>query len=266
MTPPNHYRAIWLADVRLGTPACETSALLDFLHGSESEYLYLVGDIVGAEAFKQRRSWDAPCNDVVAEVLRKARQGTRVAYLPGDEDAFVREWLHCGFGGITVQPHAIHVTADDRHLLVLHGDQLDRAARWARWLAHLGAQRWARRLSRWYRHAGTGEHMAGFEAAVAAEARTWDVDGVVCGHVRRAALRTAATGLLYANPGDWTTDRCTALVEHAGGQLELLRWPASPLRAVVPSRAPSDEEKHAREADPPRRAPFLAPSAEGGAA
>lgn len=268
MAAPNHYRAIWLADAHLGAPASEAAALLGFLRQSESEYLYLVGDMVEAEALQERRSWDACCNDIVAEVLRKAREGTRVVYLPGDADAFARAWLHGSFGGVTVQPHAIHVTADDRHLLVLHGDRFDRAARHVRWLAHLGARRWAGRLSRWYRHAYPGGgHAAGFETAIVTEARAWDVDGVVCGHARRAALRTTA-GFLYANPGDWV-DHCTALVEHAGGQLEVLHAPtAGGLRAVALGADGLSAEARRRArgaADPPRRAPFLAPGTGGGA-
>ena len=36
--------------------------------------------------------------------------------------------------------------------------------------------------------------------------------------------------MLYANDGDWV-ESCTALVEHADGRLEILRWAES--RSIV---------------------------------
>jgi hypothetical protein len=42
----HRYRTIWLSDIHLGSGGCQATYLLDFLRHNESEYLYLVGDII----------------------------------------------------------------------------------------------------------------------------------------------------------------------------------------------------------------------------
>ena len=43
--PKRKYRTIWISDIHLGTRGCKAEYLLDFLRSTESERLYLVGDI-----------------------------------------------------------------------------------------------------------------------------------------------------------------------------------------------------------------------------
>jgi UDP-2,3-diacylglucosamine pyrophosphatase LpxH len=66
------------------------------------------------------------------------------------------------------------------------------------------------------------EYICRFEDAVAEEVRARGFDGVVCGHIHHAAIKTIA-GITYHNDGDWV-ESCTALVEDARGHLEILRW------------------------------------------
>ena len=56
-------------------------------------------------------------------------------------------------------------------------------------------------------------------------ARKRGADGVVCGHIHHAEIRMIGD-VLYLNDGDWV-ESCSALVEDARGNLEILRW-ASP--------------------------------------
>ena len=49
------FRAIFLSDLHLGTPGCQTRALLEFLRLTDSDRLYLVGDIV--DGWRLRRRW-----------------------------------------------------------------------------------------------------------------------------------------------------------------------------------------------------------------
>lgn len=178
--------------------------------------------------------------------MRKARKGTRILYVPGNHDEFARDFLHLQLGGILVVPQALHTTADGRQLLVLHGDEFDGVIKLAPWLSRLGA--WAyestlqanraynalrRRLGLPYwslsaylkRKAKKAvQFVAEFETIVVAEARRWEVDGVVCGHIHHAELRSI-DGITYANTGDWV-ESCTALVEHADGRLEIVQWAA----------------------------------------
>jgi UDP-2,3-diacylglucosamine pyrophosphatase LpxH len=238
------FRTLWISDIHLGTRGCQADLLLDFLRRTDSDTLYLVGDIIDGWRLKRSWYWPQAHNDVVQKLLRKARKGTRIVYIPGNHDENFRDFAFRRFGRVVIQNHAIHVTADGRRLLVLHGDQFDGVVRHARWLAFAGDRayqaalsvntivNWVRRklgfrywsLSAYLKHKvkKAVEYVSRFEAAVVAEARRRGADGVVCGHVHTAEMRTVE-GILYCNDGDWV-ESCTALVEHADGRLEILRW------------------------------------------
>jgi UDP-2,3-diacylglucosamine pyrophosphatase LpxH len=242
---PTRYRAIWISDVHLGTKGCKAELLLDFLRSTHSEYLYLVGDIV--DGWRLRRGWYCPQshNDVVQKLLRKARKGTRVIYIPGNHDEFARDYVGNTFGAIEVVEEAVHETANGLRLLVLHGDSFDGVARYARWLAILGdhAYTLALMLNHWFNNArrrlgypywslsaylkskvkNAVKYIDDYETALVEAARLRHVDGIVCGHIHQAELRESA-GVVYANSGDWV-ESCTALVEHFDGRLEILHWP-----------------------------------------
>jgi len=66
------------------------------------------------------------------------------------------------------------------------------------------------------------QFIADYEKAVASEARHRGVDGVVCGHIHHAEMRTI-DGILYCNDGDWV-ESCTALVEDFNGRLRIVHW------------------------------------------
>ncbi len=136
--PTHRHRTIWISDVHLGTAGCKADLLLDFLKSHESETLYLVGDIIDGWQLKKGWTWRQSHNDVVQKILRKARKGTRVIYVPGNHDEFARGYVGHAFGGIDVVDEATHVTADGRRLLVTHGDLFDGVIHYAKWLAHLG--------------------------------------------------------------------------------------------------------------------------------
>src|SRR5882757_3097345 len=197
------FRTIWISDLHLGTTGCQAQHLLDFLRATESEFLYLVGDIVDGWQLRRRWYWPQTHNDVVQKVLRKARKGTRVVFIPGNHDEFGRHFLKLSFGGIEVRDEAMHVTADGRRLLVLHGDLFDAVVQRARWLSILGDNLHTAilHLNRWLNvlRARLGfpywslakylklkvknavSYIVDFECAVAAEARRRGAQGVVCG-------------------------------------------------------------------------------------
>jgi Uncharacterized protein conserved in bacteria len=238
------FRTIWISDVHLGTRGCKADFLLDFLKNTESDTLYLVGDIVDGWRLKRSWYWPQAHNDVVQKILRKARKGTRVVFIPGNHDEFARDYTDHNFGDIEVMQDTVHVTADGRRLAVLHGDAFDGVVKYARWLAHLGDGAYTlalslnhylnlirRRLglpywslSAYLKHKvkNAVQYMDNYERTMADEARKRGVDGIVCGHIHHAELRDM-NGVLYANDGDWV-ESCTALVEHADGTLEILRW------------------------------------------
>ena len=121
-----------------GHAGLQRRLLLDFLKSIECETLYLVGDIVDGWQLRKGWYWPPRHNDVVRCVLKKAKHGTRVIYVPGNHDEVFRDYVGLNFGGVELALEAIHVTADGRRLLVLHGDEFDGVVLYAKWLAFLG--------------------------------------------------------------------------------------------------------------------------------
>ncbi|MBP7338343.1 MAG: UDP-2,3-diacylglucosamine diphosphatase [Niveispirillum sp.] len=238
------YRAIWLSDIHLGTRGCQADMLLDFLKHTESDVLYLVGDIVDGWRLKKSWYWPQAHNDVVQKILRRARKGAQVFMIPGNHDEAFRDYIGLQFGGVTILEDTIHTAADGKRYLVIHGDQFDAVVRYAKWLAFVGDTAYtfllwlntllnkARRklgfpywsLSAYLKHKTKKavEFIGDYETALTDEARRRQVDGVICGHIHHAEIRDM-DGVLYVNDGDWV-ESCTALVEHPDGRLEILRW------------------------------------------
>lgn len=238
------YRAIFISDLHIGTPGFQADALLDFLKHHPCQMLYLVGDIVDGWQLRRRWFWPQSHNDVVQKLLRRARKGCRVVYVPGNHDEFARAFVGHAFGGVDVQEEAVHVTATGQRLWVVHGDLFDGVIQCAKWLAYvgdwlyertlqlnrhlnrlrarLGLEYWS--LSAYLKHKvkKAVNFISDFEMAVAHEARRRGFDGVVCGHIHHAEIRTV-DGVLYCNDGDWVESR-TALVEHIDGRLEIVHW------------------------------------------
>ena len=132
-TPHLSVRSVFISDVHLGTPGCRADALLDFLRHVQCEQLYLVGDIVDGWQLRRRWYWPQAHNDVVQKLLRTARKGTRVVFVPGNHDEFARRYLGHQFGGIEVVEDCIHRTADGRQFWVMHGDLFDGVVQCAKW-------------------------------------------------------------------------------------------------------------------------------------
>ena len=210
--------------------------------------MYLVGDVVDGWRLRKSWYWDESHDEVIRLILKKARSGTDITYIPGNHDEAFRAWLPMGLevAGIKLRQDAEHTTADGRRLLVMHGDEFDSVVRYAKFLALLGdsAYTTALMLNRYYnalrRRLGQPywslsawlkrrvkeavKAIDRFEVALASEARRRGFDGVVCGHIHHAEMREVC-GVLYLNDGDWV-ESCTALVEHHDGRLELIDWAA----------------------------------------
>ena len=249
------YRTVFLSDIHLGTRGCQAEILLDFIRSMDCETLYLVGDIIDGWKLKGGWYWPQSHNDVVQKILRMARKGARVVYIPGNHDDRVRDFCGVHFGGVIVARDAIHETLGGRRYLVTHGDEFDGVVNHAKWLAFLGDWSYRGLLSlntTWNlirRRMGFGywslsafvkvkvknalQFIENFEAAVAGEARRRGVDGVICGHIHKAEMRMI-DGIEYINDGDWV-ESCTALVEHLDGRLELIAWAAQGLTQATPS-------------------------------
>lgn len=241
-------RTLWISDVHLGTKDCSALALLEFLRVYEAQTIYLVGDIIDGWQLRKRWYWPQAHNDVIQKLLRKARKGTRIVYIPGNHDEFVRDYLRhepfLGVGGIEVVDEAMHITADGRQIWVLHGDLFDGVVQNMRWLARLGDELYmfALKANRWLNscRARLGfdywslsqylktkvknavSYIDDFENAVATEAEKKGCQGVLCGHIHKAQIRQIGS-VTYLNSGDWV-ESLTAIAEDFNGQLSIVDW------------------------------------------
>jgi len=248
------YRTIWISDIHLGTKGCNAELLIDFLDSTDSETMYLVGDIIDGWRLRKKFYWPASHNDIVWRILKRAHRGTRIVYIPGNHDEFARQFAGLNFGGVEIERAAFHTTADGRRLMVLHGDEFDTVMLAHRWLAFvgdalyttmMGISRWVNvirqrfglpywSLSKMAKHKvkNAVEFISKYEELVARAARERGVDGVVCGHIHTAEYRDF-DGVAYYNDGDWV-EGCTALVEHFDGRMEVLHWPEEMARRDAP--------------------------------
>jgi len=256
--PKERVKTLFISDVHLGTRGCQAEALLDFLKHYDSEVIYLVGDIVDGWRLKSSWHWPQAHNVVVQKLLRKARKGTRVVYIPGNHDEFLRAYVGDNFGGVEILEEAVCQLVDGRKALILHGDKFDTVVRNMKWLAHLGdwaydfaifINRYLNLVRRWmglpywsFSAAAKAKvkqavnFIGSFERAVIADARHQGADVVICGHIHHAANRPL-NGILYLNCGDWVESR-TAIAEHFDGRIELIRWDEVMSRPEAADTAP----------------------------
>jgi UDP-2,3-diacylglucosamine pyrophosphatase LpxH len=236
-----YYRTVWISDVHLGTRGSKAEALLHFLRTSEFETLYIVGDLIDVWQLRRGIYWPQSHNDVIQKLLRAGRKGTRIMYIPGNHDEFVGGFLG-QYGAIAVQSRAIHITADGRRLLVIHGHELDIVVQNIKWLAYLGDLGYqillrlngpvncARRLcglGYWSLSAyvkrcvkNAVSFIGAFENAIVHYAKCDSVEGVICGHIHSPAIRQIQ-GIAYYNSGDWV-ESMSALVEDFAGNITLI--------------------------------------------
>jgi len=254
------FRTIFISDVHLGTRTSQAEALLEFLRTHEADTYYLVGDIVDFWRVRRGPHWPQVHNDVIQKLLRKVRKGARVIFIPGNHDECLRDFCGMQFGGIDVARTCMHLTADGRRYVVMHGDEFDVVVRTAKWLALLGDRGyetalWLNNPLNWVRrHLGLGywslsaylknrvktavSFIGAYEEAVATEARRQHADGIICGHIHHPADRII-DGVHYLNCGDWV-ESCTAIVEMLDGRLKVVTFDPG-LAARNMSREPMTE-------------------------
>ena len=254
----NHvYKTIWLSDLHLGSTQCQADVLLDFLKHNDSEKLYLVGDIIDFWALSKKVYWPRDHNTVIQKVLRKARHGTQVIYVPGNHDENIRDYDNYVFGDIVVKNSDVHTTVAGKRFLIVHGDEYDTIARYHQWLAKIGSKgydilldfnRIVRSVRRFF---GVQSHfslaafvkfkvknavqfISDYEESIVNSLKNDHLDGVICGHIHHAEIKEM-NGFLYVNTGDFV-ESCTAIVEELSGELQLVRWHKTELM-LAPEKA-----------------------------
>ena len=247
-----HCRTIFISDVHLGTKGCKAELLNSFLKAHRCENLFLVGDIIdGWRISSTKWYWPSAHNRVVRQILRKSeKEKTNVFYVVGNHDEFLREYIaehNFEMGNIKVVNEFRHETAKGENLWVIHGDAYDGITRHHRWVALAGdagynfllwSNRWfngirqAFNLPYWslskaikHKVKKAVSYIFEYENTVARETAKRKLDGVVCGHIHHAEMKTI-NGIRYYNCGDWV-ESCTAIVEDMAGNLDIVTWTGS---------------------------------------
>ena len=263
--------------MHLGTRTSNAEALLQFLRDYECGKLYVVGDLIDIWQLRRGRYWPQTHNDVIQKILRKARKGTRVIYIPGNHDDLLAKF-YGAYGNITVQRHAIHRTADGRRVLVIHGHELDTVVQNVKWLAFAGdvgyqfllslnpAINFVRRrfgLGYWSLSAFAKQRVKDavsfigrFEEEIVRYAQKFSVDAVLCGHIHSAAMRQIGDTTYY-NCGDWV-ETCSALVEQNDAKIDIVKYLPMAQRAQTRSVKMNQCSANAEEADSVRRNELVA--------
>ena len=185
--------------------------MLDFLRHNEADTIYLVGDIIDGWRLRAGWYWPQAHNDVVQKLLRKVRRGARMVFVPGNHDEFARQFFGLIFGGIEITRNAIHIAADGKRYLVMHGDEFDVVVRHSKWLAYprrlglrlravrqhpfqrvrrlFGFDYWS--LSAWakLKVKNAVNFIGSFEQRLAGEAKRRGADGVICGHIHHPVIK-----------------------------------------------------------------------------
>ena len=261
------YRSIFVSDVHLGTKDCKAEQLNNFLKHNSCDTLYLVGDIIDAWKIQQNKwRWKQSHTNVVRRVLGHAKRGTRVVFIAGNHDEFLRPMIPYGFsfGLVEIHNQIEHIGADGKHYLVTHGDLFDGITRLAPWLAFLGDKaydfvlylngkfNWIRHkmgfgywsLSQFLKHRvkKAVDFMFKFEENLANYCKKRGFDGVICGHIHHAEIKEI-NGVMYMNDGDWV-ESCTALVEHWNGHWEIITWIKERDDVVIDTNSDSRERSN----------------------
>jgi len=239
------YRTIAISDVHLGTKDSQAEKLNNFLKHNSCDTLYLVGDIIDAWRIQQNKwRWKQSHTNVVRRVLGHAKRGTRVVYIAGNHDEFLRPMIPYGFsfGLVEIHNQTEHIGADGKHYLVVHGDMFDGITRLAPWISFLGDKAYDFILSvnskfNWIRHRfGFGyfslsqylkarvkkavDFIFHFEKNLADYCKKRGFDGVIAGHIHNPEIKLI-DNIWYFNDGDFV-ESVSALCETHDGDWILI--------------------------------------------
>ncbi|MCD4757768.1 MAG: UDP-2,3-diacylglucosamine diphosphatase [Arcobacteraceae bacterium] len=240
------YKSIFISDVHLGTKFSQADLLLNFLKNTESENLFLVGDIIDGWAIRRKFKWYQSHSNVVQRILKIAKKGTKVHFITGNHDEFIRPFVPLILGdSLEVTNEMTYKALDGKKYLITHGDFFDMVTMTKKWLAVLGdygydlilhlnlvlmkvfklfkiKTKWS--LSKFVKDnvKKSVSFINDYENILSTYAKKNNYDGVICGHIHKAEIRTI-NDIHYINCGDWV-ESCSAIVETFDGKWEMIYW------------------------------------------
>jgi UDP-2,3-diacylglucosamine pyrophosphatase LpxH len=205
--------ALFISDVHLGSKGSNANEVLSVLKLYQPEYLFLVGDIIDGWLLKRKFRWPQSHTNVLRKILSYSKNGTKVIYIPGNHDEFMRDYLELSFGNIEVHDEYIF-----KNTYITHGDLYDGVVK-LKWLGILGSIGYDaaisidRRLKSWgYKRSLSKflkdkvkeavKFMTSFEQEIVRQGIKHGCNTVMCGHIHHPDDKVI-DGIRYLNCGDW---------------------------------------------------------------
>jgi UDP-2,3-diacylglucosamine pyrophosphatase LpxH len=205
--------ALFISDVHLGTKCSNADKVLDVLKQYQPDTLFLVGDIIDGWMLKRKFRWSQSHTNVLRKILSYSKNGTKVIYIPGNHDEFLREYLDMNFGNIEIHNEYIY-----KNTYITHGDLYDGVVK-LKWLGILGSIGYDfaisidRRLKSWGYKRSLSKYLKGkvkeavkfmtsYEEEIVRQGIKHDCHTVLCGHIHHPEDKVI-NGVRYLNSGDW---------------------------------------------------------------
>jgi len=238
------YKTVFLSDTHLGMNDTGIKKLNHFLAHIRCKTLVLNGDFIDGWALKRSDGWKKEhtrCIRLILKMVEKTK--TKVIYIRGNHDDFIKSIIPLGFDRIKICEHFIFRTKE-RKYLVVHGDCFDSFSTKHKWIAKVGSvgydnlMRFNRIYNRFRKLQGKKpfslsawakkkvksavNHVYRYEESLAEMARRFHCQGMICGHIHVPSDRIIGE-IRYLNSGDWVeTNSC--IIENKDGQLEVLYY------------------------------------------
>jgi UDP-2,3-diacylglucosamine pyrophosphatase LpxH len=211
--------ALFISDVHIGSKGCRADALLSVLKKYEPETLFIVGDFIDGWLLKRRYYWKKSFTNVIRKILTYAKNGTKVVYITGNHDDFLRNYGMLELGDIVI---ADEIIIDG--MWIVHGDDYDNIIKYNKWVAMLGSigyetviylsdiikrirnyfGRPPKSLSKWVKQKfkGAANFIKIFENTLCEQAKKRNCHTVICGHIHTPNDKMI-NGIRYMNTGDF---------------------------------------------------------------
>lgn len=235
-------KSLFISDIHLGCGYCKSDKLLNFLRHVEPENLYLVGDIIDGWKMKNKVLWNDEYNMIFKRILGMVKHGTKVFYITGNHDEFLRKFTPTEFGNIKICDEVIYTSIKGSKILVIHGDIFDQLTINSKWLyligdkaysiamflnfllnkirTFLGLKYWSFSALLKKNVKKAVNHINNFEKILVKYTKDKNCDAVLCGHIHTPDIKQI-DNIDYYNCGDWV-ESCSAIIEDYDGNFKLI--------------------------------------------
>ncbi len=239
-----YYKTIVISDVHLGTKGSKSKEVVRFLKQYSCDNLILNGDIIDGWQLKKSGSWKRKHTRVFNRML-KMMDGdrTKIFYLRGNHDDFLDQILPLEIGNLSILKDMVYESMGKKYFIA-HGDVFDSVTTNLRWIAYLGDigytfLLWLNSQVNYYRRKrglpyyslsqylkskvkSAVTYVDEYEKELSKMAKAKGCDGIICGHIHKAEIKTI-DGIAYYNSGDWV-ETLSALAEDHDGNWQLIYY------------------------------------------